>query len=232
MLFPQYIERLKKQQEQSSRDYILRDSLETYKTFKDFLAYLGQDDTDRNILVMQTYAPNILTEFFCKLPNAHKTCEYFQEHTDSNKLNDSANLLLNLDLIIVEAWYQSLISIPRHDAAVLLEKRMKDFNITMAAFPQACVSQAQKDWIWNRTLVSHNILGTEAISQSELRSNFDTRISKGKFCSVNATATLKVDKFRALFDDCEFQSQFLLERSLKNGTLNHKWEELGCDKIE
>ena len=60
--------------------------------------------------------------------------------------------------------------------------------------------QARKDWIWNITLVSHNILGTESIYQSELCNSFDANILGNTFCIVNATVALHVEKNRTLFD--------------------------------
>ena len=54
------------------------------------------------------------------------------------------------------------------------------------------------------------------------------RVRQNHYCSVNATAALNITTFRAIFDDCAFQSSRLMTRKLTDGGPNPLWDKLGC----
>mmetsp|Transcript_17259 Transcript_17259/g.25327 ORF Transcript_17259/g.25327 Transcript_17259/m.25327 type:complete len:531 (-) Transcript_17259:64-1656(-) len=229
------------------RDLIESDRLrDTLATFEFYQQVLSQLKNHHKINIMQTYAPDdeIEREFLCKLPGATKSCSHMNTMIDYkwNRMNKLI-LPLNLDLVIVEAWHQNLVSIKRHSAAVALEEKMKALNITITEMPQICISKDEEEWLWNRTLVSEKLFGKSAFipntyssdkatESSALRSKFENALSQKKYCSVNATAVLEIERFRSLFDDCKFHSPHYLTRALMDGKPNPKWTELGCSNTD
>mmetsp|Transcript_25566 Transcript_25566/g.31483 ORF Transcript_25566/g.31483 Transcript_25566/m.31483 type:complete len:487 (-) Transcript_25566:3511-4971(-) len=224
VLLPEFLQQYK-------HDLLLyRDTLGTYQYFKDFLVYIGQQNPDQNIIIMQTYAPiSVEHEFLCNLPYADNSCKAAQEGGFSGaRKNGSDELPLDLDLIVRKAFEQQLISVQRRDATLALEAAMKEVNITVADLPQNCISEEEEEWIWNRTLESEEIFGMGPVNETELREKFEIVLSKNKFCVVNATATLEMEDFRGLFNNCIFQSPNLLNVRLRPQHPNPKWVELNC----
>lgn len=231
MSFPQYFE-------DSLSKGSMRDSLATYEYYDLLRERLGLshsssfNETANRIQVARMYAPEgIEKEFTCNLPAAKRSCQQLVELLKQGYKfpvrNKSAALPLNLDLLIVEAWYLNVVSIKRHDAAVLLEKRMAEVNMAMKELPQSCLSQERMDWVWKRHLEAHRKFVGENIDESSMRQEFESK--KHEFCSVNATAAFELDSFRLLFDACAFQSPTLLNRMLGENGDNPKWTELKCD---
>ncbi len=186
-------------------------------------------------------------EFLCNLPGATNSCQNMKKNQITfSKRNNAQHVPFSLDLIIVEAYFQGILSIGRHEAHTKLDEKMKKLNMTLLDLPHACVSDEEVDWIWNRTLVSEQMFGPGSgsgaslnasnetvVDQSavvkELRRSWSEKIHAKKFCSVDATAALKIDWFRAVFDDCTFQSPNKLNVMLGDtGKQNPIWENLGC----
>ena len=225
---PQY---LTYSQDKTTTIHSLRDLLSIYEICKDFLVYLGEKVPVNNIHMLQTYSPIIEEEFICKLPNATKSCSYVKSKRKWKKRNEAPHSpFLNLDLVIVEAWYQKLVSIGRHDAELVLKRQMEESHITFNDLPLVCLSDKQEDWIWNRMIRTDMVFSEEKLTLNDLVNQFENAISSKRFCSVNATAALQVKKFRKLFDHCDFQSPFYRHRNGRTNTskINPKWKELAC----
>jgi hypothetical protein len=233
MSFPQYFE-------DSLNKGSMRDSLATYEYYDLLRERLGLAHSSsfnkmaNRIQVEHMYAPEgIEKEFTCNLPAAKISCltlvELLKQGYKFPVMNKSAALPLNLDLLIVEAWYLNLVSIKRHDAAVLLQKRMAEVNMTMKELPQSCLSQEHMDWVWKRHLEAHRKFVDENIDENSMRYEFESK--KHKLCSVNAKAAFELGSFRLLFESCTFHSPTLLSRTLGANGDNPKWTELKCDEI-
>ncbi len=232
MLFPQYFRHL-------LNTDALRDTFKTYEFYNHFKAHLEQRQrntnkkTNMHIQIMQMKSLNgIEHEFLCNLPGAMKSCDFISDkRTDIEfqKRNDGQIIPINLDLIVIEAWNQNLISIQRHDAVTALEKKMQELNMTMSDLPLICITSEEEDWIWNRTLISEQMFGSNSKETLDnLRRSWSEISSSQKYCSVNASASLELDSFRSIFDDCIFQSPHLLNRILKDSGPNPIWNKLGC----
>jgi len=103
----------------------------------------------------------------------------------------------------------------------------------MKDLPQVCPSEERIEWLWKCHLQSHKtfaVSGNETTGEDEENLRKSCESGRGKFCSVNAIAALDMELFRRLFDSCSFQSPTLLTRTLKPGSINPKWHELGCEK--
>jgi hypothetical protein len=229
MSFPQYLE-------DSLSKGKMRDSLATYEYYDHLRERLGLSSfssfntTANRIQVLSMYArEGIEKEFTCNLPSATVSCQKVKDLLGQgykfSKRNKSLELPLNLDLLIVEAWYLNLVSIKRNDAAVLLKKRMAEVKMTMQDLPHSCLSQDLMDWVWKRHLQAHQQF-VGAINEQSMRQTFEKK--KNNLCSVNATAAFELNSFRRLFDSCDFQSPTLLNRMLGANGNNPKWSELNC----
>ena len=183
--------------------------------------------------ILQFNAPHgIQTEFLCSLPNATASCQQMSSNIQaqgSAVKNKSDRLILDLDFVIVQAWEEGLIGIKRHQAALLLERKMAEKEISFDNLPQLCISKEHEDLIWERTLKSERIFGNTAVMEAEFRQSFE--VSMKKFCSVDAVAALKDNAFRGIFDECAFQSKYKWDRlyTKKEGG-STRWNELGCNK--
>lgn len=232
MSFPQYLE-------DSLSKGKMRDSLATYEYYDLLRERLGLssfssfNSSAERIQVLPMYAPEgIEKEFSCNLPAATESCKKVRDLLSQGykfpKRNKSTKLPLNLDLLIVEAWYMDLVSIKRNDAAVLLQKRMAEVNMTMQDLPQSCLSQDLMDWVWKRHLEAHRKF-VGYVDEKSTRQNFE--VNKHKLCSVNATAAFELNSFKHLFDSCEFHSPTLLNRMLAANGKDPKWSELKCSQM-
>jgi len=232
--FPQY---LRQNAFEKKNEYHFRDTLSTYNFFRKVLRrHKKTKSWKNNIHVLQTYASDsIEKEFLCNLPGAIKSCQHIKflyqrlNYTFPNRNTGyELDFSLTTDLITVEAWYQDIVSVSRHNSSVALEEKMKESNLTKADLPQVCITDDEANWIWKRTLKSEKIFGSGSTKESHVRKSFLNSLNKKKFCSVNVTAVLEIKRFRKLFDHCEFQSPNLINGMLKPKGVNQKWAELDC----
>lgn len=227
-LMPEYISNMR-----ITNGDTLRDSLGTYEYYKEFLVnIMDEPNPDEKIIIHHSYTSRGLEQdFICTLPHTEKSCNVVKNKTFRN-INSSAKLPLDVDLILREAFDQKLISVGRNIARKNLEIQMKAKNITLQNLPKHCITKEDKDWILSRALVSAKLFDSDSVTNTtEFHERFD-KVLNEKYCIVDAVASLKMNSFRVLFDDCMFQSPYLLDERLNEivpKRLNPKWENLNCN---
>ena len=219
-----------------------KDTFSTYQFYDTFLREnLGLStsssfgDGKPRIQVLHVYSKlGPEKEMLWNLPHTNHTRQYL-ENQETNKgfrfkKRNEAMLDSSIDLIITEAWRQNLISIKRREAVVHLDASMKRANITVHDLPQACLSEQDRKDLWKRHLESHSFIKSALDGQevASLRREFDEK--KNKLCCVNATAALRVESLRRLFDeDCAFHSQFLVDSKMEpTAQEDLKWIKMNC----
>ena len=115
---------------------------------------------------------------------------------------------MDTDRIIVEAHRQNLANFGAHlgrrnTRRIILEAKLKEWNMTTADLPTVCVSKQQEDWLWNRTLHAQRMLSRYPIPEEELRSHF--AVDRKKWCSVDARAMLQNSTWIKYLSNCPFK---------------------------
>lgn len=252
--FPLYFRMLKES------TYYIRDTIGTFRYFQELLSYCDSEgksttitnssatfsSTARKIQVLPMYRKDtnhnstagIEHEFICHLPHATNSCQYITNKRGGYKgrqRNTSFHLPLDLDLIVVQAYHERLISVPRHDAALALEKQFKYANISISRdLPMVCITQEEQEWIWNYMMEGHEYLMQHTDSNTfhlDPINRFEFDSYQTNFCSVNATAALELPYVRKLFDTCDLHSPRFLNRMLTFEDVDPKWDELGCSSL-
>lgn len=259
MDFPTYFRMLQETQS-------IRDTIGTFRYFHEFFSFCstaqvsslypqpqhrsgsdsGSGSGTIHVLPMRPKdtTSSIEREFVCHLPHATNSCNYITNKKGGYKgkqRNTSFHLPLDLDLIVVQAYHERLLSVPRHDAAVALEKQFKYANISISRdLPMSCITKEEREWIWKymvegreyihkTTMISDT--NTQALQIEPLdRNEFDS--FQTHFCSVNASAALQLSHIRKLFDTCELHSPRFVSRMLTYENVDPKWNELGCSSLE
>lgn len=248
MEFPTYFRMLQETQS-------IRDTIGTFRYFHEFFSFCNvvqsssmykqpeqrSGSSTIHVLPMRPKDTNssIEREFLCHLPHATNSCNYITNKKGGYKgkqRNTSFHLPLDLDLIVVQAYHERLLSVPRHDAAVALEKQFKYANISIPRdLPMICITKEEREWIWKYMVEGHEYIHEktmmEALQMEPLdRNEFDSY--QTNFCSVNASAALQLSHIRKLFDTCELHSPRFLTRMLTYEDVDPKWDELGCSSLE
>jgi len=176
----------------------LRDIVEVKNSFDGLFG-------SNNIHVLNMLAsPNVGVNFLCNdILDAVHACQTIKKKEKILNLNKSSFLPLDLDLIIVEAYKQGLVKIGRHDARTILDRKLIEWNITIADLPSVCLSEENEDWLWNRMLHTDRMYSLTPLSEEELRSQFIANLPK--FCSVDALSLLQNSTWREYLSSCIFQ---------------------------
>ena len=156
----------------------------------------------------------IETEFICRgIPNATHACEeaklIVKEHKENPekvvKVNSGHQYLLDHDLLIVEAFRQNLLTGPRHNATIVLDKKLKDMNMTISQLPKTCLSTERLKWLRNLADSSEMKYSSLPMSREELN-DYAERYETKIMCSIDAPRVLQNNTWRKIFSSCEFQS--------------------------
>jgi hypothetical protein len=177
--------------------FVMRDSLKTAEFFQ---LVFGK----HAVQILDFPSANLAVELVCHGLNATNLCAKIQEQRlrPANELQ----LLLDEDAIVVEAFQLGLLRdngvVNRHEATLLLHEHLSNGTDPI---PKICLSDAQTEWLWNRSLVSEQRLARHPVSEDALRRDFDGALAAGKFCCVNAKALMQMKTWRRLLQSCIFQ---------------------------
>jgi len=112
---------------------------------------------------------------------------------------------LDHDLLVMTATAQNLIkktTVTLKSAVEAIDAKLKDLDVAMTDVqPRISLSKEQSDWLWNRTLVSEEILrknSEQKKTQESLRSEFEQALGT-TLQSVDATKLLESPMWQEVF---------------------------------
>lgn len=218
-----------KNREKSFPDWLQERQKSNFETFRDTIAtktYFDDIFGRNRVHVLDMLAPQgIEIEFFCNsILRTFHGCEVVRKGGVKPRMNKSAFIVpkLETDLIISEAYTQNLgdFGSQRAVSRDKLESKLLEWNMTSSNLPKTCVSQEQENWLWNRTLFSHNTFSPRRLTEEELRIEFAK--NRKSFCSVDVDAVLRNSTWTDYLTSCEFKKIGCVAIQPKNSTNKDK----------
>lgn len=183
----------------------------TLPTVLEFEKLFGEE----HVKVLDYHADHGLeVEFICNgIPNATEACKeaklIAQEHRDNPdkvKRQNTGRLhahLIDHDFLVSEAYRRKFLNQKRHTATLILEKKLKEMNMTIHQFPKKCLSQGQLNWLNELGQVTETSYSSKPFTVDEYAS-YATKYAN-RLCSIDSKKVLEDKAWVDIFRSCEFK---------------------------